>query len=65
MRFYRLKEEDGSAEAALCSLCGATIYDGEEYYHINAQAFCTDCLEDYARRVFAPFVHRGGENTWQ
>lgn len=61
MRFCTIREEDGAMQAAQCRLCGDTIYAGEEYYHINAETFCTACLEDYARQAFAPFLRTGGE----
>lgn len=61
MRFCTVEEEDGSAIAALCHLCGGEIYRGEEYWRINAQAVCEGCLEDYARQALAPFRCRGGE----
>lgn len=61
MRFCTVEEEDGSAIAALCHLCGGEIYRGEECWHINGETVCPACLEDYARQVFAPFCCRGGE----
>ena len=45
--------------AAQCQYCGGEIYRGEEYYYINAEVFCPNCLEDYARRYFAPFLVEG------
>lgn len=61
MRFCAIRQEDGAVEAALCHLCGDTIYRGEAYYHINGQHICCACLEDYARQVFAAFLRTGGE----
>ena len=46
--------------AAECEMCGGEIYRGEAYYYINGDAVCRDCLADYARRVFAPFVVKEG-----
>lgn len=60
MRFCAVREADGTAQAAECSLCAGAIYRGEEYYHINGAAVCCGCLEDYARQVFAPYLRKGG-----
>ena len=65
MRFPAVKEEDGSAVWSQCGLCGGEIYRGEEYYQVNGQVFCTGCLEDFAKSWFAPFLCRGGEDTWR
>lgn len=61
MRFCTVREEDGTAQAAECRLCGDAIYRGEEYYHINGESICCACLEDYARETFAAFLRVGGE----
>ncbi len=61
MRFTRIWEEDGTAEAAVCDLCGGEIYVDESFYYINGETVCAACLEDYARSAFAPFMRRGGE----
>ena len=53
MRFCALVEDDGSAIAALCSLCGGEIYRGEEHWRFGAARVCPSCLEEYARREFA------------
>ena len=65
MCFPQYREEDGAVMAAECELCGGEIVYGQEYYCINGQIFCEDCLTDYARRYFAPYVCRGGEDTWR
>lgn len=31
---------------ARCDSCGTKIYDGEEYYELNGQYFCEDCVEE-------------------
>ena len=46
--------------SARCALCDGEIYRGEEYYHINGQAVCRDCLAEYAVQVFAPYLVKGG-----
>ena len=46
--------------SARCALCDGEIYRGEEYYHINGQAVCRDCLAEYAVQVFAPYLVNGG-----
>jgi len=61
LRFCSVKEEDGSAIAALCSLCGGEIYRGEEHWQFGAVRVCPSCLEEYARREFA--ANRRGEEA--
>ena len=51
---------DGKVTAE-CDLCGKEIYEGEEYYRINGESVCSDCLETYAIRLLTPFRLRGGE----
>lgn len=65
MRFCTVKEADGSAAAQECSLCGDTIYRGEDYYQVNGQVVCTGCLTEFAEGYFAPFLCTGGEDTWR
>jgi formylmethanofuran dehydrogenase subunit E len=65
MRFSTVKEDDGSALWAQCSLCDREIYRGEEHYQVNGQVFCTGCLEEFAEGWFAPFLCKGGEDTWR
>ena len=65
MRFCTVKEADGSAAAQECSLCGDTIYRGEDYYQVNGQVVCTGCLTEFAEGYFAPFLWTGGEDTWR
>lgn len=65
MRMSRIREADGTVTAAQCRLCGAEIYGGGAYYQVNGQVFCPDCLEEYARGYFAPFLCEGGEDTWR
>ena len=45
--------------AVQCQCCDGEIYQGENYYFINGDIFCEDCLEDYARRYFTPFLVEG------
>ncbi len=61
MKFSPVREEDGTAVQAECCLCGGEIYEGEAYYYIDGTVFCEDCLEDYARESFRPFLVTGGE----
>ena len=65
MRFARVREEDGRLWVGECELCGSDIGCGQEYYLLNGQVICEDCLADFARRYFAPYRHRGGEDTWR
>lgn len=30
----------------ICSGCGKTIYEGEDYYDILGEQFCEDCVSD-------------------
>ncbi len=61
MHFFTIWEENETAEATVCDLCGGEIYVDESFYYINGETICECCLEDYARSVFAPFMRRGGE----
>ena len=38
---------------ATCDHCGGEIYEGEEYYYIDGQYICEDCLSDFAEKYFA------------
>ena len=29
-----------------CSSCGSAIYEGEEYFDINRQSYCKECVEN-------------------
>lgn len=31
---------------ARCEICGEPIYDGEDYYEIDGQRYCEDCVYD-------------------
>jgi alkyl hydroperoxide reductase subunit AhpF len=31
-----------------CKYCGGEIYEGENYYAINGENICVDCLRDFA-----------------
>ena len=65
MRFPRVREEDGRLSAGECELCGGDIGAGQDYYLINGQVICEDCLAAYAQRYFAAYLCRGGEDTWR
>ena len=41
--------------AAYCSLCGRTLYDGDEFYAVNGLSVCEDCLPGFARETFRSF----------
>ena len=34
-----------------CSLCREPIYDGEDYYCIDDNAFCEECVSDSRREA--------------
>ncbi len=61
MRFPIVKEGKGGMIVAECQLCGGEVYQDEPYYQRDGEVICEACLEDYARRCFAPFRVEGGE----
>ncbi len=63
MRFTAVKEAGGGGVVAVCQLCGGEIYEGEPYYQRDGEIICEVCLEDYARRCFAPFRVEGGDEV--
>lgn len=40
---------------AACDICGFEIYRGEEWYRINGESVCEDCVREFAVRWLAPF----------
>lgn len=34
-----------------CTMCGAEIYEGDEYYDIGGDAICEDCIENARREA--------------
>ena len=46
--------------AAWCRFCRGEIYQGEEYYQVDGQAVCTDCLDALARDYFRLYRVEGG-----
>ncbi len=44
-----------------CDRCDGEIYEGSEYYQINGQCVCRECLEEFAGHWFAPFRLIAGE----
>ena len=46
--------------AAYCCYCRGEIYEGEEYYCVDGQAVCTDCLDALARDQFRLCRVNGG-----
>lgn len=59
MKFPLLREEDGSAVRAICDLCGGEIYMEEDFYRVDGENICENCVEDYARHILAPFRQEG------
>lgn len=47
--------------AAECDMCGFEIYRGEEFYRIDGEYICEDCLREFAVRFFAPFRMEGND----
>ena len=33
-----------------CVMCGESLYNGDEYFLINDEPFCEDCMEDCFKR---------------
>lgn len=46
---YDLAQED--APCIYCALCGAAMYDGEDYYEIDDLPYCPDCISDRKKEV--------------
>ena len=44
-----------------CDRCDGEVYEGAEYYQINGQCVCRECLEEFAGHWFAPFRLIAGE----
>lgn len=51
---------EGQAEAAFCTQCAGEIYPGEDYYRIDGQAVCADCLPAFAEEYFGLCRITGG-----
>lgn len=56
--------ETGEIPAAYCTQCGGEIYRGEDYYRIDGQEVCTDCLAGFAEEYFR-FCRVEGETGYQ
>ena len=50
----------GEPEAALCALCAGELYRGEEFYRIDGQVVCPDCLPRFAEAYFGLCRITGG-----
>ena len=56
-----------------CGRCDGEIYEGAEYYQINGECVCRECLEEFAGHWFAPFrliagggaMKGRGESFWR
>ena len=46
-----------------CSLCEAPIWDGEEFYRIDGNAICAECLPRFAEDYFADRALVRGEES--
>ena len=46
--------------AAWCRYCRGEMYEGEDYYRIDGQAVCTDCLPRLAEDYFGACRITGG-----
>lgn len=44
-----------------CDRCDGEVYEGAEYYQINGECVCRECLEEFAGHWFAPFRLIAGE----
>ena len=41
---------------AECSLCGNDILDGDDYYEINGDYYCEDCIDERRRTAEVDYV---------
>lgn len=53
MKLPKVREADGTRTAAWCDRCGEEIYEGTDFYRVNGETVCEDCLCDYARELLA------------
>ena len=52
----RCPNAPGPPSVFICSGCGLDIYDGEDYYDILGEQFCTDCIESAKKEaVYDPY----------
>lgn len=35
----------------VCSGCSSTIYDGDDYYEVLGEQFCSDCIDSYRQEA--------------
>lgn len=54
--------EDSFSDRLICRSCGAVITEGDEYYDIDGDIYCTGC-RDEADRAIAESVR--GEYTFE
>lgn len=40
-------EHDTLVEVDRCYMCNEGIYEGDEYYSIEAKAFCEECADEF------------------
>ena len=41
---------------ARCHNCGTKIYDGDDYYNINDEYWCEDCIEERHKTAEVDYV---------
>lgn len=48
----RYEDELESRPCLHCVICGASLYEGEDYYLVDGDELCEDCMkEEYRKRV--------------
>lgn len=50
-RYLTTAPDDDMTPVCVCSICGAEIYEGDDYYEVNDEAFCEDCMVDTFRKT--------------
>ena len=55
----RLADRQLQRPVGLCRLCRGELYRGDIFWRIEGSLICEDCLDDFARRYFAPWRTTG------
>ncbi|MCD8145320.1 MAG: hypothetical protein LUD79_08330 [Oscillospiraceae bacterium] len=51
-----MEDRQQARHLARCSQCGGELYAWERVYYLEGEYICPDCLGDYARARFAPYL---------
>ena len=49
---YDMDQAEKKPECLHCSVCGASIDFGDDYYEVDDMPYCPDCMDDAFRRTF-------------